>query len=130
VIFLAPDIDVDIFRETTMQYIHSLSTYTVYGSSNDQALRVSKLIHDHKREGERPDRYTIDYPADHKPPGRWFESVDASSTDTSLIGHFYYDGSVAQVTLDLAGVLNDREKERPSVWNAGGTFREFSTTQK
>ena len=68
VIFLAPDIDVDIFRETTMRYIHPMSKFTVYGSSKDKALRFSKWLHNHKREGERPDQYTIDVPGSHSGP--------------------------------------------------------------
>ena len=124
VVFLAPDIDVDIFRDTVMAHIHPVSAFTVYGSSSDKALRISKWLHDHKREGERPDRFTIDDLAKHEPP--WFQSVDATAVDTSGLGHSYYTGGVAQVTLDLLALLNDDEANRVACWNADHTFRVLS----
>jgi esterase/lipase superfamily enzyme len=130
VIFVAPDIDVDIFRDTTMRYIHDLAKYTVYGSSRDDALRVSKWLHDHKREGEQPDKFTLDYPEQHRPPKSWFESVDATAVDTSMYGHSYYNGGVPLVTLDLAGVLLDDDAERPSTWNTKHTFRVIEKREK
>lgn len=104
IIFLAPDIDVDIFRQTTMRHIHTLSNFTVYGSSSDKALKLSRWIHEGKREGEKPDQYTEDSPKHSANP--WFYSVDASGVDTGTIGHWYYNGSVAPVTRDLAALLD------------------------
>jgi esterase/lipase superfamily enzyme len=124
VIFVAPDIDVDIFRDTAMRQIHGNAVFTVYGSSTDQALALSKWLHHHKREGERPDQFTIDT---HSPP--WFESVDVSKVDTSELGHSYYDGGVAQVMLDLQAVIHDEDAYRTATWNAAHSFRVLSASK-
>ncbi|MGW8392416.1 alpha/beta hydrolase [Pseudoduganella sp. HUAS MS19] len=82
VILAAPDIDADVFRHQLLPALSAVTNpLTLYASSDDSALRVSKAVHGYARAGESgPGLVTA--------PG--VETIDASKVDTSFIGHTYF----------------------------------------
>ncbi|WP_229517949.1 alpha/beta hydrolase [Paraburkholderia terrae] len=84
VILTAPDIGTVEFKEQIAPGLRALGApVTLYASSNDRALAASKEIHDSDRAGESgANLVVID----------GIETIDASDTDTDLIGlgHSYF----------------------------------------
>jgi len=84
---VAPDVDADVFREEIVPRIQRLSDrLTLYASSNDKALLVSKGVHGYPRAGDLPKEVVV--PAT-------IDMIDASEVDTSLLaaielGHSYF----------------------------------------
>jgi len=96
VVLTAPDIDADVFRrDLAPQIVRTAERVTLYASSNDEALRVSKQIHGAPRAGDSGALLVV-------VPG--IETIDVSDIDTSLLGHSYY-GSNGTVLSDLVGLL-------------------------
>lgn len=96
VVLTAPDIDADVFRrDLAPQIVRTADRVTLYASSNDEALRVSKQIHGAPRAGDSGALLVV-------VPG--IETIDVSGIDTSLLGHSYY-GSNGTVLSDLIGLL-------------------------
>lgn len=96
VVLTAPDIDADVFRrDLAPQIVRTAHRVTLYASSNDEALRVSKQIHGAPRAGDSGALLVV-------MPG--IETIDVSGIDTSLLGHSYY-GSNGTVLSDLIGLL-------------------------
>jgi len=96
VVLTAPDIDADVFRrDLAPQIVRTADRVTLYASSNDEALRVSKQIHGAPRAGDSGALLVVI-------PG--IETIDVSDIDTSLVGHSYY-GSNGTVLSDLVGLL-------------------------
>lgn len=82
VILAAPDIDAVVFkRDIAPKLMGPSRNVTLYASSNDKALQASKKIHGYQRAGETGTGLVI-------VPG--MDTIDASSLDTSLVGHSYY----------------------------------------
>ena len=82
VILAAPDIDAEVFRRDIAPLLTaSSSPITLYASSNDLALVMSKSVHGSPRAGDSGKGLIIT-------PG--IETIDATYTDTSFIGHSYY----------------------------------------
>ena len=91
---------------------------TLYGSSNDRALRISKLVHGYPRAGESGENMAL---AD------GVDTIDSSQADTSLIGHSSY-GSVRSILADISDLLKQghppdgrfgfqpREREKRRYW--------------
>jgi esterase/lipase superfamily enzyme len=90
----APDIDTDTFSEIAQALVNGCERVTLYASSTDRALRVSKLIHGYPRAG---DLLVI-------VPG--VDTIDASSVDTSLLGHSFF-GTSRSVIADMHALLRD-----------------------
>lgn len=104
----APDIDAEIFRRDMAESLkQSGALITIYASSRDKALKVSKSIHGYPRVGDAHDIPLI-------VPG--IETIDASSVDTSFLGHSYFNGS-RSVLSDMFYILNEelRADERFSL---------------
>jgi esterase/lipase superfamily enzyme len=84
VILAAPDIDADVFRNQVIPALvgtPSSKTYvTLYASSRDRALELSKNFHGYARAGDSANMLLA----------AGLESIDASAVDTSLVGHSYY----------------------------------------
>lgn len=90
----APDINADIFNKLIapkLAAMHGTRT-TVYASSSDVALRISKVVHGFRRLGETTDGISV-YPG--------LETVDASGATSmaKAYGHLYI--------VDSPSVLND-----------------------
>ena len=82
VILTAPDIDSDVFRrDIAPALVSSGCPVTLYSSSKDFALKISKEIHKYPRAGDSGKGLVI-------VPG--IETIDATRVDTSLIGHSYF----------------------------------------
>lgn len=82
VVFAAPDIDADVFKELTSIFHQKARRVTLYASSNDEALKLSRKIQgDYARAGETTsDVLVVD----------GIDSIDASRVNTGLLGHSYY----------------------------------------
>ncbi len=96
VILTAPDIDADVFRrDIAPAIVRTADRITLYASSNDKALQVSKQFHGYRRAGDSGEKLVI-------VPG--VDTVDVSAIDSSLIGHSYY-GSNGTVVADIFNLL-------------------------
>jgi esterase/lipase superfamily enzyme len=99
VILAAPDIDRGVFEN---QIGPSLgirdSGVTLYCSSNDKALDVSQKIHNYPRAGQASDKPVI---------LRGIETIDASTVDTSLVGHSYF-GENRSIISDIYYLIRQR----------------------
>ena len=79
---------------------------TLYASSNDEALKISKEIHGYPRAGDSGRNLVV-------VPG--MDTIDVSLVDTSLIGHFYY-GSNNTVLSDLVDLLHESKPPSQRPW--------------
>lgn len=128
VILAAPDVDAYRFRYQDIQKLRPPATsiagavegtsqktglpvmrgLTIYGSSEDLAIRASKMIHSDARLGEGKQDIVV-------VPGA--ETIDASRVDTGTLGdffrHSYWSDSPA-VIRDIAAVLNDQRPGSPA----------------
>jgi len=99
VILAAPDVDADQFRrDLAPALLEVANQVTLYASSDDQALMISKQVHGYPRAGESGQQIVI-------VPG--IETVDVSGIDLSLLGHSYY-GENASILRDLYEVVRAR----------------------
>jgi esterase/lipase superfamily enzyme len=118
IIFAAPDVDRDTFVDLADKFRGRAERFTLYGSSNDRALRISKLVHGYPRAGESGENMAL---AD------GVDTIDSSKADTSLIGHSSY-GSVRSILADISDLLKQghppdgrfgfqsREREKRKYW--------------
>jgi esterase/lipase superfamily enzyme len=93
----APDIDRNVFEGLAAALRASARRVTLYASSNDRALWVSKLLHRGPRAGDAGDAMqALD----------GVDTIDASRVDSSLVGlnHGYFAGKLS-VLSDLALLL-------------------------
>jgi esterase/lipase superfamily enzyme len=81
-ILAAPDVDAGTFREAARDVARRASRFTLYASSRDWALWFSKRVNGYPRAGDSGDGVVIVRPS--------LDTIDASSVDTSLVGHSYY----------------------------------------
>jgi esterase/lipase superfamily enzyme len=82
IILAAPDIDADVFRQQLLPALAGVpNPLTLYASSDDSALRVSKAMHGYARAGESGAGLVV---------AKGVETIDASGVDTSFIRHSYF----------------------------------------
>ncbi len=84
-------------REIAPEIIRTAHRVTLYASSNDAALKVSKEINGFPRAGDSGADLIV-------MPG--LDTIDVSAIDTSLVGHSYY-GNNDTVLSDLFYLLSD-----------------------
>jgi esterase/lipase superfamily enzyme len=109
VVLTAPDIDADVFkRDIAPRITRTAQRVTLYASSNDEALALSKRLHGYPRAGESGSALVVVDGVD---------TVDVSNVDTSLVGHSYY-GSNDTVLADLFYVLTEPKPARSRTWLA------------
>lgn len=84
VMLAAPDVDADTFAELSAALKKVAHRVTLYGSSNDLALKASKVLHGNRRAGEGGAAMLILPDVD---------SVDASSISTDFLAHSYFSDS-------------------------------------
>jgi esterase/lipase superfamily enzyme len=97
VVLTAPDIDADTFvNDIAPAVVKTARRVTLYSSSNDEALIVSKKVHGYPRAGDSGGQLIVI-------PG--IDTVDVSAVDTSLLGHTYY-GDNSTVLADIVELLN------------------------
>lgn len=88
VVFGAPDVDRDDFAKTIPKVLLCSQKTSVYVSSKDIAIILSKLFHEYPRAGESGDEPLIVNGVD---------TIDASSVKTDVLGHSYFANSRAVV---------------------------------
>ena len=82
VILAAPDIDAEVFAKDIAPNINQVAkNVTLYASSKDKALQVSRSINKGPRAGEGGERITVI---------NGIETVEASTIDMNFLGHDYY----------------------------------------
>jgi esterase/lipase superfamily enzyme len=107
VVLAAPDIDASVFQRDLFPAMrNSARRFTLYSSSNDNALMASKKVHGHPRAGDSGDLLVV-------LPG--LDTIDVSGIDTSLLGHSYYGDSRSVIT-DLHHVINRGEPPQKRQW--------------
>jgi len=98
VVLTAPDIDAETFRrDLAPAIIKTAKRVTLYASSNDEALVLSKRMHGYARAGDSGEYLVV-------VPG--MDTIDVSEVDTSLLGHSYY-GNNHTVLADLYDLLRE-----------------------
>jgi esterase/lipase superfamily enzyme len=97
VVLTAPDIDAGEFLQLASRIRSTAERITLYASSNDNAISLSKKMHTYPRAGESGDDIVV---------VTGLDTVDASSVDTSLTGHSYY-AEKRTVLSDLFYLLKD-----------------------
>lgn len=98
VILAAPDIDAEIFeRDIVPAMQNAAERFTLYASSDDKALKLSKTVNGYARAGDSGETLVVT-------PG--LDTVDATGIDTSLLGtgHFYY-GTMRSVLDDFRAIM-------------------------
>jgi esterase/lipase superfamily enzyme len=82
IVMIAPDIDADVFRlDMAPRLARTGIPVTIYASSNDRALRASKVFHGYPRAGETGEGLVV---------VSGVETVDASDVSGGLLGHSYF----------------------------------------
>ena len=84
IVLAAPDIGADVLSEYTPEISRSMGRLTLYASSNDDALLLSRFIHGATRAGQGggKDGYLLLAPG--------IDTIDASAMRTDFIGHAYF----------------------------------------
>ncbi|HTG35562.1 MAG TPA: alpha/beta hydrolase [Thermoanaerobaculia bacterium] len=95
IIFAAPDVDRDTFVELAAKFQGRAERFTLYGSSNDRALKASKFFHRYPRAGESGENMAL---------AEGIDTIDSSAADTSLIAHSSY-GSKRSILADISLLL-------------------------
>ncbi len=92
IVLAAPDIDSRVFESQVLPHIVENTQHcTLYASSRDRALLMSRYFHNYQRLGEtEPDLIVA----------TGMDTIDASLVDTSLLGHSYI-GDVQSIVSDL-----------------------------
>lgn len=98
VILSAPDIDADVFKDIAKRITTSARQFTLYASSNDVALGLSRRFHGYRRAGEGGRHLTI---------VDGICTIDASELETDLLGHSYF-AEHRSVVSDIFYVLRDQ----------------------
>jgi esterase/lipase superfamily enzyme len=98
VVLAAPDIDAETFKDMAGALEGRTKQVTMYASSRDLALRVSKLVHGYPRAGDTDPEVVLVKPV---------MTVDASSVDTNLLGHAYV-GDDKSILADIFHLLQSR----------------------
>jgi len=97
IVLAAPDIDSGEFVQIAASIQSSGKRTTLYASSNDKAIEISKQVHEYPRAGESgPDIVIVN----------GVDTIDASNVDTSFIGHSYF-ADKRTVLSDLYYVLSE-----------------------
>jgi esterase/lipase superfamily enzyme len=94
-IFLAaPDIDAGVFKNLAAVFPKSADHVTLYASSKDKALILSKTFHQERRAGDSSVLTVV--------PS--IDTIDATSVDTEFVGHSYF-GDSRSILYDIFSVI-------------------------
>ncbi|MET7714496.1 alpha/beta hydrolase [Streptomyces sp. NPDC005407] len=102
VVFAAPDVDSEVFRQLLPGILRQARRCTLYVSDNDRALAVSRTLADFPRAGQRGDLAIV-------VPG--LDTIDVTELGADLLGHSYVNNH-RSVLADLHGLL--RHSRPPS----------------
>jgi esterase/lipase superfamily enzyme len=96
VVLTAPDIDTDTFvNDIAPAIVPTARRVTLYASSKDKALALSKKVHTYDRAGESGQKIVLVDSVD---------TIDVSAVDTNFVGHFYY-GENKSVLSDIFNLI-------------------------
>jgi len=99
IILSAPDIDAEVFkRDIAPQIVPA----TLYASSRDEALKLSKQFHGYPRAGDSGAGLII-------VPG--IDTVDATAVVTDFVGHSYYAES-RSILSDMFYLIREGKRAR------------------
>ncbi|SEP45294.1 Esterase/lipase superfamily enzyme [Rhodospirillales bacterium URHD0017] len=119
VIFAAPDIGCDKFVQLAEAFRGRAGRCTLYASSQDVALKASRVLHGYPRAGEAGTSLMI---------VDGIDTIDASRVDTSLVGlrHSYF-GSKRSILSDMSAVIAQRLEpdKRFDLERAGDAARRY-----
>ena len=96
VVFAAPDVDADTFRQFARDFHGRASRFTLYASSKDKALAASKAVHGAPRAGDSGSGLVVVDSVD---------TIDASEISTGFLGHSYI-GDNRSILSDLYYLLD------------------------
>jgi len=115
-VLTAPDIDAQVFEQDIAPAIlPTAQRVTLYASSNDEALKLSKTVHGYRRAGDSGHELMVI-------PG--IDTIDVSTVDTSFIGHLYY-GDNATVIADMLDLINQSKPPHLRPWLQPRRFGEL-----
>lgn len=98
VILAAPDIDAEIFKDQIAPYLTGKAErYSMYVSAKDAALILSNRLQKGNRVGSARDDIVIVDGVD---------TIDASTIDTSVLGHSYY-GDERELIMDIYNIIKN-----------------------
>jgi esterase/lipase superfamily enzyme len=101
IVLTAPDINAKVFkRDIAPQMVAAGSLVTLYASSSDRALKISKKYHGYARAGDAGSGLVV-------MPG--VETIDATDVDSGFLGHSYY-AEVRSVLADLYYLIKDGKR--------------------
>jgi len=81
VVFAAPDINADTFREFVAKFYRRAERFTLYASNADKAMKLSQKLHRYPRAGDARDGVVL---------SAGLETIDASAVDKDFLGHSYF----------------------------------------
>ena len=97
IILAAPDINAQLFKdEIAPKIVNQGVLVTMYASSNDWALKASKIFHGYPRAGDAGPGLTL---------AKGVSTIDSSDVDTDMFGHSYYAES-ASIIADIFAIFN------------------------
>jgi esterase/lipase superfamily enzyme len=104
IILAAPDIDADVFKRDIAPKLtgtaNQRTTVTLYASSRDRALNLSKDFHGYPRAGDSADQIVL---------ANGIDTIDASAVDTGFMGHSYF-GATRSVLEDIYALINGHQR--------------------
>ena len=96
VVMIAPDIDAEVFRIDSAPRLARAGMHTtLYASSNDRAMRASKVFNGYSRTGESGEALVV---------VDGVETIDASEVTGGFIGHSYF-AEDRRIMEDIFGML-------------------------
>lgn len=104
IILAAPDIDADVFKRDIAPALTGTAPHrtpvTLYASSQDRALNLSKKFHGYPRAGDSTNQ---------TPPIDGIDTIDATAVDTGFLGHSYAF-STRSVLEDISALISTRQR--------------------
>jgi esterase/lipase superfamily enzyme len=99
IVLAAPDIDAAVFRNLATHIVQEKeSRMTLYASSRDRALQLSRRVHGYPRAGDSGDALVV--------LPDLLDTIDATAVSTSLLGHSYY-GDDRSIVSDIYALFRD-----------------------
>ncbi len=107
IVLAAPDIDSRVFQSQVLPHIQDNTQHcTLYASSRDRALMLSRYFHNYQRLGETEPQLIV---------ASGMDTIDASLVDTSLLGHSYI-GDVQSIVTDLHELVVVGKRPTERLW--------------
>ncbi|WP_179345591.1 alpha/beta hydrolase [Winogradskyella ursingii] len=102
IILAAPDIDADVFKnEIAPQMVSKTKKpITLYVSSDDLALKASKLLHGNPRAGDAGEKMVL---------LNGVETIDATGIDTSFLSHSYFADTTSIIS-DMFDIIQTGQR--------------------